>query len=187
MTSPKQTSIDRVPIVPAVPAICLILAAVLVIFAPARAAADWTTTTDAPDGEDRPRDTARVQNSDGHTLDIFRDDNGTVRGIFSLSDDMGPLDEGSCPTFRIDAHPPRALTEFGGPCEVEGGSAHFTLGVVADDAIESTLLTQLMNGTRIVVWYHVPDRGYFETEFTLRRSMQALMGAIGGRVRVLPQ
>lgn len=162
----------------------LILA--LASVAPTHLAADWATV-DGIDGYGSTRDIARVVNPVGHSIDVYRDQDGVVRGEFKLSDEAMPLDELSCPTFRIDSRPPRALTGLDGPCDVEGTKARFSLGVISDGTIESVLLTQLINGTRIQVWYHLKDHGYHETEFTLRRSMQALVHAMGEQVQVLPQ
>lgn len=153
---------------------------------PSTAVAQWTTVANDAGADGAHLDVARVTNDLGHSLDVYRDSDGVVRGTFTLGDDAGPLDERSCPTFRIDSRPPRALTGLEGPCDVEGASARFSLGVISDGTIESDLLTQLMNGIRILIWYHRKDHGYHETEFTLRRSMQALMEAMG-QVQVLPQ
>ena len=169
---------------PAMPARCLALVWALVCLSPQAAVADWATIVDPVGSDGTQLDTARVTNPAEHSLDIYRDPDGIVRGTFSLNDGESALDERSCPTFRVDSRPPRALTGLDGPCEVEGHTARFTLGVINDGTIESTLLTQLMNGTRILVWYHVKDHGYLETEFTLRHSMQALMDAIG-QVQIL--
>ncbi|MDX1514287.1 MAG: hypothetical protein R3174_11155 [Gammaproteobacteria bacterium] len=157
---------------------------VLSLFTVTFAAADWTTVANEV-GDGVQADTARVTNSAGHSLVVYRDPDGVVRGTFSISPDDPPLDPQSCPTFRIDSQPPRALAGLDGPCDVESHRARFALGVVSDGVIESTLLTQLMNGTKIVVWYHVQQRGYRETELTLRRSMQALLDAVGHQVQVL--
>lgn len=189
MTSRTSTDSGRggVTTARALSALCLALGSLLTYLAPTPAAAQWTTLSETFGGETTPRDTAHVRNPAGHSLGIHRDSHGIVRGTFSLNADAAPLDERSCPTFRVDSQPPRALTELDGPCEVEGRTARFTLGVISDGVVESAMLTQLMNGTRILVWYHLKDRGYHETEFTLRRSMQALMGAMGGQVQVQPE
>lgn len=182
-----DTGRRRMPVARALPGFFLLFALVPAYLAPFNAAADWTTITEtAADGATQ-RDSARVTNPEGHFLIVQRDSNGVIRGTFSLNGDGTPLDERSCPSIRIDDQKPRALTELDGPCEIEDRTAQFTLGVISDGVIQSILLTQLINGKRIFVWYHVKNRGYQETEFTLRGSMQALMKAMDEQVKVLPQ
>lgn len=146
--------------------------------------ADWETVVDFAGGDGVHTYIARVASPTGEILDIYRDSEGVMRGIFSLGDDNRQLEEQSCPTVRVDSQPPRALRESDGPCRVESSKSHFVLGVINDGVVASTLLTQLMNGSKILAWYHVKDRGYREAEFSLRGSMQALMEAMGAGVEV---
>ena len=53
--------------------------------------------------------------------------------------------------------------------------------------LDSETILQLMNGNTVVFRYRLAERGYGETEFTLRRSKQALARAIGPEVTVTPR
>ena len=164
----------------------------LLAWAPAPASAQtddehWNTVVDSPEGMDLTVDIAIVVNESGHSLQIFRDPNDIVRGIFTLKDSFDRFDEAGCPTVRVDTRSPRALVNLDGPCRVEGNKAHFTLGVIDEGRMESRLVFQLMNGGNIRLWYHVKDAGYRETVFTLRNSLQALSVAFGTEVQVFTQ
>ena len=90
----------------------------------------WHSEVGSPDGMELTADIATVVNQWGHTMQIFRDPNDIVRGVFTLRYSFDRLDEAGCPTIRIDGQRPRALVNLDGPCNVKGNKAHFTLGVI---------------------------------------------------------
>lgn len=146
----------------------------------------WQTVFRSPTDDAAARDTAVVVNETGDSVTIYRAEGDVVRGIFKPGNELAQLEEGSCPTIRIDRLPPHALIHLGGPCELSNPEVHFTLGVIENGRLQSTVLWQLMNGSGFRIWYHVKDRGYREAEFSLKRSMNALVGAIGPEVEVRP-
>jgi hypothetical protein len=147
----------------------------------------WNTVVDSPESMDLTVDIATVFNQRGHSLQIFRDRNDIVRGVFALKQSFDRFDEASCPTIRIDSRRPQALVNLDGPCKLEGNKAHFTLGVIDEGRMESRLIFQLMNGGIIRFWYHLKNAGYRETTFTLRNSLQALIVTLGTEVQVFDQ
>ncbi len=148
---------------------------------------EWQSVVEPPDEGGEPLTMALVVNPDGHSIRIFKDENDIVRGIFTLGNESESLEERSCPTVRVDRLPPHPLVHLGGPCELENPHhVRFTLGVINDGQVQSTMLWQLINGGGFRVWYHVKDRGYQEAKFSLRRSMNALVGTLGAQVDVVP-
>jgi hypothetical protein len=148
---------------------------------------EWQSVVEAPAEGAEPLTMALVVNQDGNSIRIFKDDNDIVRGSFTLGDESESLEERSCPTVRVDQLPPHPLVHLGGPCELDTPHhVRFTLGVINEDQVQSTMLWQLINGGGFRVWYHLKDRGYRETEFSLRRSMNALVSTLGAQVDVVP-
>ena len=148
---------------------------------------EWQSVVEPPGEGAPPLTMALVSNQNGDSIRIYKDENDIVRGIFALGDESAQFEPGSCPTVRIDQLPPHALIHLGGPCELANSrKVRFTLGVINGDQVQSTILWQLINGGGFRVWYQVKDRGYREAKFSLRRSMNALVGTLGTEIDVVP-
>ncbi len=148
---------------------------------------EWQSVVEPPADGAPPLTMALVSNLKGDSLRIYRDENDIVRGIFALGDESVEFEQGSCPTVRVDQLPPHALVHLGGPCELENPHhVLFTLGVINEGQVQSTILWQLINGGGFRVWYQLKDRGYREAKFSLRRSMNALVGTLGAQIDVVP-
>jgi hypothetical protein len=148
---------------------------------------EWRNVVESPAESAAPLTMAMVANQEGDSLRIFKDENDIIRGIFGLGDETRSLEEGSCPTLRVDQLPPHPLVHLGGPCELENPHhVRFTLGVVSEGQVQSTMLWQLINGGGFRVWYQLKERGYGEATFSLRRSMNALVGTLGTEIEVVP-
>ncbi len=147
---------------------------------------EWQSVVESPREGAGPLTMALVVNEVGDSIRIYRDENDIVRGIFALGDQGYKFEDASCPTVRVDRLPPHPLVNLGGPCELENPHARFTLGVISEGRLQSTMLWQLMNGGGFRVWYPVKDQGYRESKFSLRRSMNALVGTLGTQVEVVP-
>ncbi len=148
---------------------------------------EWQSVIEPPGEDAEPLTMALVNNRNGDAIRIYRDENGIIRGIFSLGDDSVEFEQGSCPTVRVDQLPPHPLVHLGGPCELESPHhVRFTLGVINEDQVQSTILWQLINGGGFRIWYQIKEGGYKETKFSLRRSMNALVGTLGADVNVVP-
>lgn len=128
---------------------------------------------------------ALIENDSGHSLRIYVDDNGTVRGIFGIRDGFDALAWTTCPTYRIDTRQPIVVSTESGSCDLEPKRAHFVLGKQVEGAIESTQLHRLMNGKLLVFRYHLDSVGYRETSFSLQLSKFAVEGAVGRSVNIV--
>ncbi len=167
-------------------ALAAVLAAPAAILAQ-NGTSEWQSVVEPPSEGAEPLTMALVSNQNGDTIRIYKDQNEIVRGIFSLGDQSLAFEDGSCPTVRVDRLPPHPLVHLGGPCELENPHhVRFTLGVINQDQVQSTMLWQLINGGGFRVWYQVKDKGYRETKFSLRRSMNALVSTLGAQVDVVP-
>ena len=148
---------------------------------------EWQSVIEPPGEGAEPLTMALVVNQNGDSIRIYKDENEIVRGIFALGDESAEFEQGACPTVRVDQLPPHALVHLGGPCELENPRhVRFTLGVINDDQVQSTILWQLINGGGFRVWYQIREGGYREARFSLRRSMNALVGTLGPQVDVVP-
>lgn len=162
-----------------------ILVAALLALAAGTARAQWEVTTENVPEMNHPVAVARVTNDSAHSLRIYRNEAGVVRGIFTIRDGFDELAAGSCPTYRIDENRPVSVTLGDDWCRLEPRRALFSLGRVEGGRIRSDALLELMNGTRILFRYHLDSVGYRETEFTLLHSKQALTEIIGYDVVVV--
>lgn len=145
--------------------------------------AQWEVVSESLPGSDGEVSVAVVRNEDGHGLKIYKALDGTVRGVFSISDGYDVLAMQTCPTFFVDDDQPQGARFGEARCTVENKAAYFTLGEEQAGVIRSVSLTRLMNGTAIVFRYHVSQMGYRESSFSLARSKQALASALGSNIK----
>jgi len=144
--------------------------------------AQWEVVKESPPDSDGEISVASVRNADGHGLKIYKALDGTVRGVFSISDGYDVLATETCPTFFVDDDTPQGVRFGETRCTIENKAAYFTLGREQAGSSPSAPLKRLMNGTAIVFRYHVDQMGYRETSFSLVRSKQALTSALGSDV-----
>ena len=126
---------------------------------------------------------AVVENDLGHSLKIYVDDAGMVRGMFTINGGFDVLATAVCPTYRVDQRPPQIVRIGESACQVEAKRVTFSFGQRQDGAIHSTQLHRLMNGTTVVFSYQLKSVGYRESAFSLSRSNYAVRGAIGNVVK----
>ena len=130
---------------------------------------------------------AVVENDLGHSLKIYVDDAGVVRGMFTINGGFDILAGAMCPTYRVDERQPRVVGMGEISCEIESNRAHFTFGQQQGGKIRSTELHRLMNGTAVVFSYQLESVGYRESSFSLSRSNYAVRGAIGKDVKIVKE
>lgn len=128
---------------------------------------------------------AHTENSDGYSLEIYRDGNGAVRSRFSMNNNLSRLDGKSCPTYQVDNRPAQNRSINDAPCIAYQKWAEFVLGYIIDDKVTSTLLHNIMNGNRITYRFALDPYGYTETTFSLMGSKRTLTEALGSKVEVL--
>ena len=130
---------------------------------------------------------AVVKNDLGHSLKIYIDDVGVVRGMFTINGGFDAFATSICPTYRVDEKKPRVVGIGAAACQIEPKRAHFTFGRQQDSKVRSTQLHRLMNGTDIVFSYQLDEVGYRESSFSLSRSKYAVRGAIGREVDIVKE
>ena len=153
----------------------------------ASALADWRVAKEQVSPDEPSFRVALVENDSGHSLKIYQDVDGMVRGIFTIRDGFDTLAENICPTYRIDERTPASLATQGQSCQTDSKHSYFPLGTLQDDQIRSNALLQLMNGTYVLFRYHLRSVGYRETRFSLGRSKQILLEVLGQNVAVLAE
>lgn len=163
------------------------LAALLALtaFTAQPASGEWQAMEITRDGV--PQKFALVENAEGYRLEIHKDPEQQVHGTFILRPGFDEFSEHRCPTFKADRRAPVNLAESGKPCKSAGDRAEFNLGRVEDKRIQSPLLVQLMNGSRLELIFPLHNVGYQTTSFPLRGSKQALLEVLGRGVKVRSQ
>jgi hypothetical protein len=150
-------------------------------------AAQWELVREpVPDREDAEVAVALVENEAGHSLRVYLDGQGVVRGLFTLRSGLLELVP-PCPTLRIDDRQPRVVALLEQPCGIEADHVNFALGRREGDRVRSDAVLRLMNGNNVFLSYRLDALGYQETSFTLRRSKQALEGAVARESTILEE
>jgi len=163
------------------------LTAALMWLAGPWAHAEWRVVAQTPPDAAEAGETAQVENPAGHRLRIYRAEDGSILGLFTLRDGFDVLAEGVCPTLRVDDGPARVVGLDRSRCRNERRRVRFSLGRVEDGRVHSTVLVQLMRGTTLRLRYPLKGLGYGESTFTLTGSRGALRRALGPGVTVVPE
>jgi hypothetical protein len=155
----------------------------LLLSLPARA--EWDIVTHTNIDSDVQTRVAHTENSDGYSLEIYRDGNNAVRARFGMHNNQNRLYEKSCPTHQVDRRNPVNTSINDAPCIAHRKWAEFVLGYIAGDEVASTFLHNIMNGSRITFRFILENSGYGETAFSLAGSKRALKEALGSDLKVL--
>ncbi|MGB1879692.1 MAG: hypothetical protein ACPHTD_03155 [Gammaproteobacteria bacterium] len=149
---------------------------------PLRAAGErWTTETDIPTA---PRPQATVTNPHGDKLLVFADQDGHVMTQF-ISASPVSLNKSSCPTFQVDQRQPPHSFPISQRCRVEGHQALVEIAALSGRKLESRVLYEFINGSRIAFRFTTQDGAYHERSFSLSRSKQAIAAALGDNLQIL--
>ena len=146
---------------------------------PAAASAQWTVVTHQASESGPQTKIAQTTNSDGYTLEIYRDSGDAIRSRLTLREGLTALADKTCPTYQIDKGMPRNTSINNAPCISSPEWAEFILGYVKDGKIESSALHGLMIGINITFRFMLKDGDYRETKFSLAGSMRTLQTAFG--------
>lgn len=163
----------------------LFLPLLLVSLVPPPVSAAWTISIEDGGTGDQARTVAVVQAGSGARLEVFRDGKQVIHAALILGEGFDVFAEDICPTLAIDQRRPVNMSSADNPCRVSGHRVRFAIGPVQESTITSPLLLQLMNGKTAVLRYQLRNGGYGEAAFSLQRSKQALVEAIGPGVTVL--
>lgn len=147
--------------------------------------ADWEIVTHTNIDNNLQTTIAHTENSEGYSLEIYRDGNGAVRSRFSMNNNINRLDGETCPTYQVDKRPIQNRSINDAPCIASEKWSEFVLGYIIEKKVTSTLLHNIMNGNRITYRFAIEPYGYTETTFSLIGSKRALTEALGSDVAVL--
>ena len=127
---------------------------------------------------------AMVKSDYDARISIWLDKENILFAQFELASGLIALDEQICPTFQIDLNVINNLTAAEHRCEVSGAQVRFQLTQAQDNTIDSPLLLQFMNGSRVIVRYRLKHAGYGAQTFSLKGSKQALINVFGDDITV---
>jgi len=146
---------------------------------PGVVSAQWTVVTHQLSESETQTKIAQTTNSDGYTLEIYRDKGDSIRSRLTLKNGLIALADKTCPTYQIDKGQPRNHSINDAPCISNQQWAEFILGHVKDGKIESSTLHGLMIGIAITYRFILASGDYRETKFSLAGSMRTLQTAFG--------
>ena len=128
---------------------------------------------------------AQTENSDGYSLEIYRDTNEVIRARFSMHNNLNRLDDKTCPTYQVDKRDSVNISINDAPCISHRKWAEFVLGYITNKDVTSTFLHNIMNGSKITFRFILENSGYAETSFSLTGSKRTLTDALGSNLKVL--
>lgn len=127
---------------------------------------------------------ARIQNSDGYRLEVYRGADGSIRSRFLLRKGFEQFAPRSCPTFQVDGRKPVNASIDDQACTTDKRWAEFVLGYVKGRWVNSSTLYGLMSGNTVTYRFALAHGGYRQTRFSLKGSNHAIHEALNGlRVR----
>lgn len=151
---------------------------------PAVAFAQWTVVTHRVSASGPETKIAQISNSEGYTLEIYRDSGDAIRSRLTLPNGLLSLADKTCPTYQIDKGQPSNHSINNAPCISSPQWAEFVLGHVKDGKIASSTLHGLMIGIKITYRFMLANGDYRETRFSLAGSMRTLQTAFGQAITV---
>lgn len=158
--------------------------ALVMMLIPSLIYAAWETVTVTNIDNDLQTRVARIENSEGFSLEIYRDASGAVRSRLTMNSNYR-LKEKSCPTYQVDNYNIGNRSINDAPCISYRQWAEFVLGYIIDNQVTSPQLHNIMNGGQITYRFILENSGYLETSFSLMGSKQALIEALGNKLQIL--
>ncbi len=147
--------------------------------------AEWDIVTHTNIDSNQQTMVAHTENSEGYSLEIYKDSNNAVRARFSTHNNLNRLNEKSCPTHQVDKRDPENTSINDAPCIAHRKWAEFVLGYIDGNQVTSTFLHNIMNGSKISFRFILENSGYAETAFSLIGSKRTLTDALGSDLKVL--
>ena len=127
---------------------------------------------------------ALVKSDNDARLSIWLDKENILFAQFDLAPGLLAFDEKICPTFQIDLTQIKNLSSSTHQCSVAEAHVRFQVTQVQNNQIDSPMLLQFMNGSRVTVRYRLKYAGYGAETFSLKGSKQALKDALGDGITV---
>ncbi|MFI9651127.1 hypothetical protein ABGV17_11170 [Guyparkeria sp. GHLCS8-2] len=158
------------------------------------ALAGWTVESHTDAMTDEVKKKATVTNDLGNSFTIYRiAPGGEVWGNFALSERMvDQVDWRDPPIFRVDKHEPhdledekkldallKKLGDSGDVYKWEPKWVNFSMWHGDPDEGIAPVLVEIMEGSKLIVRYHLGTGGYKDTTFTLKGSADAIAEAVG--------
>ena len=161
-----------------------LLATFILCASPAITAAEWNVVTHTNTDNNTQTKVAFTENSDGYSLEIYRDANDAIRSRFGMNKSMHRIAEKSCPTYQVDKRGPENRSINDAACIPHRQWAEFVLGYITNSEVISTLLHNMMNGNIITYRFILENGGYEETKFSLSGSKRTLTDVLGTKITI---
>jgi len=146
--------------------------------------AQWDVVNQRLAGSQAETVTARIHNSTGQTLELYRDGVGAIRARFTLNEGLTELEQGQCPTMQVDRWASMNRSVNDAACLATKQWVEYVVGYVVDRKVQSARLLQIMNGSLLTFRFRLNGGDYRDAEFSLAGSKRSLSAAIGADVVV---
>ena len=154
------------------------------LLAPNLYAAYWSIKEYNDSGSGLTFSVAHIENDQGYTVEIYKDQADAIRLRFSGSNQFGLLSTEYCPSFQVDDFKIFNRSINDAKCIQHENWAEFVLGYLVDGYIDSTALYRVQNGSTLAFRMMFVNGGYHETDFTLAGSSRVLLSALGTDVMI---
>lgn len=150
--------------------------------------AEWgvITHTDTKTNSNIQTQVAYTENSEGYSLEIYKDSVGAIRSRFSLNADLDIMAKRSCPTYQIDSSLIDNRSINDAPCLTDLAWSEFIFGYTENNIVISEKLNTLMNGSTIIFRFMLENGSYKETKFSLGGSKKTTLTALGSGITITP-
>lgn len=157
------------------------------------ARAEWRVETRTDSMTDEVESTVATRNVTGHSLSFYRLGKAIWMN-FRLSDGSSDILGSRAPMYRIDRNKPRDLEVdrqlqrvIAGTVDIYAQEPKWINAVVwAGEGIPGSSIREILDGSELVVRYHLFTGGYKETAFSLNGLKEAMSTAYGIQFDVDP-
>ena len=156
----------------------------LIMVIPEISNAQWAVKTDNQPASGPQIQVAYTTNTEGYTLEIYKDSLTTITSRFILKDGLIMLPENFCPTFQIDNGMSNNKSINGAPCLSNNVWSEYIFGEILNGEVNSPILLALMDGITITFRFKLYEGDYRETKFSLSGSKRSMTSVIGAQIVV---
>ncbi len=158
----------------------------IVFMTPLSVSAEWNIITHTSLNNDLKTQVAYTENKSGYSLEIYKDNVGSVRSRFTLNSSLNLISTDICPTYQVDLILVKNTSFNDAPCISNLNWSEFILGYITNNQISSLSLDALLNGNEVTFRFVLDNGSYKETSFSLTGSKRAALKVIGKDIILNP-
>ena len=156
----------------------------ILLLCPVFVFAEWDVVTHTNTNDNTETQVARIENEEGYSLEIYKDNVGAIRSRFSLNTDLDAFADRSCPTYQIGRFTLDNRSVNDAPCLTNLSWSEFILGYSENFVISSRKLNAFLDGNTVTFRFMLDNGSYQETSFSLSGSKRAALTAFGSGITI---